>query len=125
LTDVPVHFSATSQVLAAARQTVDDGASASVGQTVDVPVHFSATSHVPAAARQTVDDEATPSAGQSSDVPPQVSATSHVPFAARQTVPAAMGEQVPTLPARLQDEQAPVQAVLQQMPLTQVSPDAH
>ena len=48
-----------------------------------------------------------------------------MPLEARQTDPAAIGEQVPTLPARLQDEQAPVQALLQQMPLTQVSPDAH
>ena len=59
------------------------------------------------------------------DVPVQVSATSQAPFAARQIGPAATGEQVPTLPVRLHDEQAPVQAVLQQMPLTQVNPDAH
>ena len=88
-------------------------------------MHFSATSQEPAAARQIVDDEASASAGQLSDVPLQVSATSQAPLAARQIGPAATGEQVPTLPARLQDEQAPVQAVLQQMPLTQVNPDAH
>jgi hypothetical protein len=90
-----------------------------------VPLQVSATSQVPADARQTVDDGASAFAGQSSDVPLQVSATSQSPFLARQIGPAATGEQVPTLPARLQDEQAPVQALLQQMPLTQVSPDAH
>ena len=89
-------------------------------------MHFAATSQPPElAVPQTVDDEANASAGQPSDVPLQVSATSQAPFALRQVGPAAIGEQVPTLPARLQDEQAPVQVVLQQMPLTQVKPDAH
>jgi hypothetical protein len=83
------------------------------------------TSQRPFWARHTGVDGASASAGQSSDVPLQVSSTSHAPFAARQIGPAATGEQVPTLPARLQDEQAPVQVVLQQMPLTQVKPDAH
>jgi hypothetical protein len=98
---------------------------ASAGQAPLVPLQVSATSQVPAAARQTVVFEAKASVGQSREVPLQVSATSQTPFAARQVGPAATGEQVPTLPGRLQEAQAPVQVVLQQMPLTQVRPTAH
>jgi hypothetical protein len=86
--EVPEHFSATSHIPTAARQTVAAGLTASAGQAFEAPVHFSATSQPPAtAARQTVDDGMNPSAGQAAAVPVQFSATSQPPAtAARQTV---------------------------------------
>jgi hypothetical protein len=123
--EVPLHFSATSQIPAEARHTVVAGAKASPGHAAEVPVQVSTRSQVPAEARHTVDDDANPFAGQVRDVPLQVSATSQAPFAARQTVPLATGEQVPTLPVRLHEEQASVQVVLQQTPSTQLKPDTH
>jgi hypothetical protein len=120
----PSHWSLV-QGLPSSVQAVPLAFLASEGQVAEEPVQVSARSHSPAAARQTVEDEAKALAGQSSDVPLQLSATSHAPAEGRQVGPAATGEQVPTLPGRVQDAQAFVQAVLQQTPLTQVRPTAH
>jgi hypothetical protein len=51
--ELPVHVSATSQGLAAGRQTNEEGRNWSGGQAAELPVHVSATSHGPAAGRQT------------------------------------------------------------------------
>ena len=59
------------------------------------------------------------SAGQVVELPVQVSATSHAPAEARHVVPLGTMEQVPTLPARLQEAHPPLQAVSQQTPPTQ------
>ena len=113
---VPVHFSATSQSPATARQVVPPlpagcwqasfvpshssrlhglpssvhavpaGCFASAGQLGPFPGQFSAGSHSPAEARQTVDDGLKASAGHAALDPVQVSATSHAPAAARHTV---------------------------------------
>jgi hypothetical protein len=88
------------------------------------PVQFSATSQMLADGRQTVVGGWKESAGQASDNPPQFSATSQMPADARQPVPAATGEQVPTLPGRLHAPQPALQELSQQTPLTQ-NPLAH
>ena len=115
---VPVHVSATSHSLTAARHTVPALPAgcwhatlvpshwsfvqglpslvhavpaaffASAGQLGPVLVQFSARSHSSAAARQTVAAEAKPSAGQLFVTPSQLSATSQTSVAGRQTVPA-------------------------------------
>ena len=114
----------------AGEQTLEVGATPFGGQVAEAPVHAAATSHPPGvAARHVVPFAVNPFAGHVTDAPVHVAATSHPPavpaVAARQLVPAASGEQVPTLPGRVQDPQASVQAVLQQMPPTQVKPEAH
>jgi hypothetical protein len=52
--DEPVQFSATSQALAATRQTLDEAANPSAGQVSALPLQVSATSQTPADARQLV-----------------------------------------------------------------------
>src|SRR5207245_11206715 len=81
---VPVHVSAMSHALAAARQTVPAATKPSAGQALLAPSQLSATSQAPAAGRQTAVLFA--SAGQVALDPVQVSATSHAPAAARHTV---------------------------------------
>jgi hypothetical protein len=122
-TAVPLHWSWV-HGLPSSVQAVPFDFLVSAGQAAEEPVQVSARSHSPAAARQTVVDEAKPSAGQVMDVPLQVSATSQDPADARHTVPLGSAVQVPSEPTRLQAPQVPVQAVLQQTPLTQ-KPDAH
>src|SRR5205823_3154335 len=80
----PVHVSAMSHALAAARQTVPAATKPSAGQALLAPSQLSATSQAPAAGRQTAVLFA--SAGQVALDPVQVSATSHAPAAARHTV---------------------------------------
>jgi hypothetical protein len=116
---VPEQLSATSQAPTEGLQTVPARTKLSTGQAADVPVQVSATSQASAEARHTVPDDTTESAGHVVDVPLHVSGTSHVPADVRQIVPVATGEQVPTFPGRLHAPQVPVQAVLQQTPLTQ------
>ena len=132
--EAPVHAAATSHPPGvAARHVVPFAVNPFAGHIADAPVHVAATSHPPAvpavAARHVVPFAVNPFAGHVTDAPVHVAATSHPPavpaVAARQLVPAASGEQVPTLPGRVQDPQASVQAVLQQMPPTQVKPEAH
>jgi hypothetical protein len=86
--EVPVQFSATSQIKGAERHTVAVPANASAGQAALDPVHFSATSHVDAEDRQMVFDDTNESEGQVVPVPLQFSATSQTPVAARHSVPA-------------------------------------
>jgi hypothetical protein len=57
--------------------------------------------------------------GQVSDVPLQVSATSQAAAFGRHTVVLGAGEQVPTLPVRLQTPHPPLHDVSQQTPFTQ------
>lgn len=120
---VPSHWSLV-QTLPSSVQAVPLVFLASAGQLAEDPVQFSARSHSPAAARQPVVAGAKPSVGQVTDVPLQVSATSQTLTEARHTVPLVIGEQMPTLPVRLQAPQPPLQAVSQQTPPTQ-KPEAH
>ena len=97
---------------------------ASEGQEADVPEQVSAGSHSPVDVRHVVPEAANASDGQLVDDPLHVSATSQAPFCARQTVPLESAVQAPRWPARLHAPQVPVQALSQQIPLTQ-NPDAH
>jgi hypothetical protein len=120
----PLQVSARSQPPTAARHVTPLPASTSAGQLAEVPLQVSATSQVPAATRHTVLAPASTSAGQLAEVPVQVSGTSHGPAPGRQTVLAGLLLHVPTLPARLQASQAPLHAVLQHTPSTQL-PELH
>jgi hypothetical protein len=120
---VPSHWSSV-QGFPSLVQPVPLGDFASFGQAAEKPLQVSAGSHSPVDARQTVPEAAKPSDGQLVEEPLHVSATSQPPFWARQTVPLDRGVQVPRCPARLQAPQVPVQALSQQMPLTQ-KPEAH
>jgi len=116
---VPEQVSGASHAPADARQTVPAAAKPLAGHAADVPEHVSATSHTPLAARHVVPAVRKPSAGQVRAVPLHVSATSQTPADARQVVPLATGEQVPTLPLRLQAPQPELQAVSQHTPFVQ------
>jgi len=124
VTSVPLQVSAV-QGLPSSVQAVPLAFLLSPGQVALLPLQVSAASQSPAAARQTVEDGWNPSAGQAMDVPLQVSATSQAPAEARQTVPLGQAVQVPRCAAWLQAPQLPpLQAVSQQMPLTQ-NPEPH
>src|SRR5262245_52170785 len=77
----PVQFSATSQVLADGRHTVEEEAKVSAGQLSVSPLQLSATSQTPAEARQTAVLLA--SGGQPLFTPSQFSARSQTPAGAR------------------------------------------
>src|SRR5207253_11105707 len=83
--DVPVHCSATSQMPAEPRQTVEDATKVLAGHAAEVPVQLSVTSHEPAAMRQAVEEDTNELEGQVFEVPVQLSTASHEPTAARQT----------------------------------------
>jgi hypothetical protein len=87
----PSQLSATSQVPAAARQTLLLLASA--GHATLDPVQLSAGSHVPAEARHSVPAATKASTGHVPLDPVQVSWASQTAAAARQTVPAASNVQ--------------------------------
>jgi hypothetical protein len=84
--DRPEQVSATSQALAAGRQTVVLGASASMGQLFVLPVQNSGASQSPIAGRQSVVAGLAVSGGQAAAVPEQNSAASQTPTAVRHSL---------------------------------------
>jgi len=120
----PSQYSERSQSPAVPRQTVLLLKRTSVGQLAELPGHTSAASQMPAAARHVEAGPRNPSAGQVALAPVHCSAASQGPPEALHTVAADCSVQVPMLPVRLQASQAPLHAVVQQTPSTQL-PEVH